>query len=251
MRTLLVAAATLLAAVPVWAQAARDVTGPRTLTPAMVACTDLPVTAIPTPRIVVTGSHSPDGRFVMGPGTQVVIARTPDDGLAAGQRYAVRRLQGDPKAFPREGEGFGAVRTAGFVIITAIDDLNALATVDHACAEVLPGDYLESYTEPALPTAAAAMAAPDFSDRARVLHGTDGRAMSGDGDTLSIDRGTVHGVAVGARFAIYRDPKNGLPLVHLGEAVVMESGELTSKAVLVKAIDVVTVDDIAVPRREP
>jgi hypothetical protein len=251
MRTGFAGAAVLLAALPAWAQSPIAVTGPRTLTPAMVACTDLPVAAVPEPRLVVAGAHGTDTRYLLADGAQLVIHRTLNDGLAPGQRYAVRRLQGAPGAFPRASEGFGAVRTAGFVTVTAVDDLNALATIDYACAEILLGDYLEMYNEPALPTEAAALVAPDFSDRARILPGTDGRIMSGDGDTLSIDRGTVHGVAAGARFAIYRDPRNGLPLVHLGEALVLEPGELTSKAVVLEAADVVSTDDVAVPRRRP
>lgn len=251
MRIPLVAAAALLAAAPVWAQSSTEVTGPRTLTRAMVACTDVPVTAIPTARLVVSGPHGIDRRGLFALGDRVVIARMADDGLMVGQRFAVRRLQGDPKAFPREGEGFGAVRTAGFLTITAMDEVNALATIDQACGEIMVGDYLDVYTEPLLPATAAALAPPDFSDRARVLKGIDGRAIAGDGDVMSIDRGTVHGIMAGARFAIYRDPKNGLPLVHLAEAVVLEAGELTSKAVLVKVVDVVSTDDIAVPRRAP
>ena len=41
--------------------------------------------------------------------------------------------------------------------------------------------------------------------------------MFGDGDVFSIDRGTAHGVAAGARYAIYRDFHNNLPLVYMGE----------------------------------
>ena len=61
------------------------------------------------------------------------------------------------------------------------------------------------YTEPTLPTTASEMLLPDFSDRANVLEGTDAKAMFGDGDTLSINRGTAHGVVLGARYAFYRD----------------------------------------------
>ncbi len=71
----------------------------------------------------------------------------------------------------------------------------------------------------------------------------------GDGDTLSIDRGTVHGVKLGARFMIFRDIQYGLPLVWVGDAVVMEQGELTSKVVLVLVKDVVQRGDVVVPRR--
>ena len=252
MRIGIVATAVLLSAVPASAQAPPDVVGPRTLQPWMVACTDMPVTAKPEPRLTVKGIHNRDPRWLASRGSEVMIGRFPDDGLAPGQRYAVRRLQGDPKAFPRQGEGFGALRTAGWVTVTAVNEWNALAVVDIACDGINPGDYLDLYTEPALPATAGDMMPPDFSDRANVLPGTDSKGMFGDGDTLSINRGTAHGVVVGARYAFYRDRydgKDGMPLFHLGDAVVVEPGELTSKVVVVKTVDGIMLTDIAVPRR--
>ena len=264
MRIGMVATAVLLAAVPasaqapqisaqapppVSAQAPTQVLGSRTLTPWMVACTDVPVTAKPEPRLFVKGVHSIDIRWMASGGQEVMIGRIPDDGLAPGQRYAVRRLQGDPREFPREGEGFGMVRTAGWITISYVNEWNARATVDLACDSINTGDYLDVYTEPPLPTTAAEFLMPDFDERANVLKGTDGKAIFADGDTLSINRGTVHGVALGARYAFYRDRHDGMPLFHLGDCVVVELGELTSKAVVVKTNDAITLADVAIPRR--
>ena len=89
-----------LAAAPVYAQST-DVTGPRTLTAPMVMCTDLPVTAKPVPRLVIAGPHVTDGRTAMTGRPVVIINRTPDDGLAIGQRYIAQRLRTDPQAVPQ------------------------------------------------------------------------------------------------------------------------------------------------------
>jgi hypothetical protein len=252
MRIGIMATAALLTAIPASAQAPKDVHGPRTLMPWMVACADTPVLAKPEPRITVKGVRAPDNIFMATRGGEIDLPRSPNDGLDVGQRYAVRRLAGDPKTFPREGEGYGAVSTVGWVTITAIDQYNALANVDFACSPLQPGDYLEAYNEPALPSSATAMVKPDFSDRAAILQGADSKIMFGDGDVLSIERGAAHGVAVGARYAIYRDPRTGIegmPLFYLADAVVTEVGPTTSKLVVVKAVDAVTTADVAVPRR--
>jgi hypothetical protein len=252
MRIGIMATAALLAAIPALAQVPKDVHGPRTLLPWMVACADTPVSPRPEPRILIKGTRSPDGVHHAARGAEVAIGRVADDGLAEGQRWAVRRVTGDPKAFPRESEGFGAIATVGWVTITAIDQYNALANVDFACMPVLPGDYLEAYTEPTLPESASAMVKPDFSDRAGILQGSDSRVTFADGDVLSIERGSTHGVVVGARYAIYRDPRTGtegMPLFYLADAVVMEVAPQTSKLVIVKAVDAVTTADVAVPRR--
>jgi hypothetical protein len=252
MRIGIMATAALLTAIPALAQAPKDVHGPRTLAPWMVACADTPVTAKPEPRITIKGVRSAEGRAMASRDSEIDLPRFANDGLDVGQRYAVRRLAGDPKTFPREGEGYGAVSTVGWVTITAIDQYNALANVDFACTPLQPGDYLEVYEAPPLPTSASPMIKPDFSDRSPILQGTDSKVMFGDGDILSIERGSTHGVVVGARYAIYRDPRTGtegMPLFYLADAVVTEVGALTSKLVVVKAVDAVTTADVAVPRR--
>ena len=92
--------------------------GSRTLTPWMVACTDVPVTAKPEPRLYIKGVHSIDVRWMASGGQEVMIGRLPERRMLPGQRYAVRRLQGDPRDVSTRGEGFGAVRTAGWITIT-------------------------------------------------------------------------------------------------------------------------------------
>lgn len=244
------AAALWLAAVPAFGQST-EVTGPWKLTAPMVMCTDLPAAIKPTSRLVVFGPHVTDGRTVSTRG-DLVIKRVPDDGLAVGQRYITQRIHGDPKQFPRPGQGFGDLRVTGWVTIQALDEVNALAHVDFACDSIENGDFLEPYVEPVLPMEASAPAVPpDFSDRGTVLFGSDNRAVFGDGDVISIDRGTLQGVVPGSRYAIYRDLRDGMPLIYMGEVVVLATSELTSKVMVTKAIDAMATGDIAVPRRTP
>jgi hypothetical protein len=243
-------AALCLAAVPAFAQSPREVSGPWTTTPPIVVCTDVPVKARPTPRLSVLGGHRPDTVQGLTTGMTVIIARTPDDGLAVGQRYVASRLTNEPKMFSPLNEEGGALRVHGWMTVTAIDNINALADIDFACDPIMPGDYLEPYSEFALPTAASAVdVAPDFSDRAKLLFGQDTRALVAAGDIISIDRGTAHGVVPGARFAVYRDKRNGLPLIHIGEAVVLQVNEQNSKVMITRAQDGMETGDVAVPRR--
>lgn len=247
MRIRVIAAALTLLAAPVYAQSP-DVTGPLTLTAPMVMCTDSPIATKPIPRLVIAGPHVTDGRTAMTAGL-VVINRTPEDGLAVGQRYMAQRLRTDPKAFPRPGEGYGDLRVAGLVTIAAIDEFNALASVDFVCDSIETGDFLEPFVEVPLPAAASAPIKPDFTDRAQLLFGLDNRVMFGAGDVFSIERGATHGVAAGNRYAIYRDFHNNLPLVYVADVVVMTVTELTSKVVVTSAVDSIEPGDIAVPRR--
>lgn len=224
--------------------------GPRTLLPMHVVCTDQPVTALPSPQLTISGAQRADGREVLATGDIVVIRGGTTQGLAVGQSFVARRLEGGTRdAFRLGRDGFAGIRTAGVLTVTAVDERFALARIDRACAQVLVGDYLEPLALPSLPAAARA-GEPDFADRATVLFGSDLRTVFGDGDLLAINRGTNQGVVPGTRFALYRDPQNGLPLSELGEAVVVEADENGSRAVVARAFDVVTAGDVAV-RRQP
>jgi hypothetical protein len=221
----------------------------------MVRCTDLPINDYPDRKLTIKGIPVVESRMMAMRGT-VMIGRTPEDGLAIGQRYSVHRLHSEvPMSFgatPSNTDGFASLNNVAIITITAIDEYNALAQIDSACSPVQPGDFLKTLVEPTLPTTAAAMAPPDFSDRGKVLFGTQHRNVFGDGDTFSIDRGSVHGVVPGARYAVYRDPLGGLhgmPLVYLGDVVVLVVNETTSKVALVKAVEAVYGGDTVVPRR--
>lgn len=251
MRTLVLGiAVSAIAASPAVAQSPRDITGPWTLTPSLVHCTDLPLAYKPQSRLRLHASHTPDDRLAMAAG-EYIIKRVADDGLAVGQRYTAMRLTiGAQYRFPKPEEGFADARIAGIVSITALDEVNAIARIELSCDGIEPGDFLEPFVETTLPLTVEAMERPDFTDRGRVVFGADNRAVFGMGDTTSIDRGTIHGVVPGARFAFYRDKRNGQPLIYMGEAVVLSTSELTSKVMVTKSVDGVESGDLAIPRRQ-
>jgi hypothetical protein len=232
------------------AQTPTTVLGPRTLTPAQVLCTDLPVTAVPAQKVLVRAGHNTDGRLNLVAGDIAVLSGGAPAGLSTGQRYLVRRVRAGEKSPPaHSADVYSAVRTAGWLTITAVDQQSALGKIDFACDSMEPGDYLETFVEPGLPERSADMAEPNFNDRARVLFGIDRRANFGDGDLFSLDRGRDQGINLGDRFAIYRDHHDGAPLVHVADAVVLEMSEKTSKAVLVMVRDAVLTGDLAFLRR--
>lgn len=260
-RVLLTVALLLAAAVPGRAQT-RGPLGPHAVLPAHIVCAELPVAAPPTAALTIAGADAVDGRSSLATGDSVVINAGTASGLAVGQRYVSRRLGMPPRFFPKKGEGYGAVRTTGVITLTAVNENMAIGRIELACDNVGPGDLLEPYQEPVVPAPAAA-GEPQFEDRAQVLFGADTRSTVGDGEIFSIDRGSTTGITPGARFALYRDPGRRamtygamygvaqpcLPLVYIGEAVVLEVRDTTSKAILVTTKDAVETGDVAVRRR--
>jgi hypothetical protein len=234
----LVCSVLLLAAPPAAAQSLMalappsPVYGPRTVVPAHLACTDVPVAAHERPPLHIVALHGADTRELTSRDAIVVLNGGTPQGLAPGQRFYARRLLS-----PRAGEAvtekvIGAVHTAGWLTVVAADEHSALARVDYACDAVMTGDYLEPYTEPVLPTVAAAGANTEFSNLGRVLQGTDRHEVFGAGDFVAIDRGSSQGLAPGTRIAFYRDRLNGTPLVEVGTGIVLEVSGATAKVVL-------------------
>jgi len=213
--------------------------GPYTVTPAIVACTDLPAAA-PSAAFRILSAQAPDAHQIYAPGELVVLNGGTPQGLAVGQQYFARR------------QAYGlAVRTAGWLTVVAADARFALARIDYACDTVVAGDYLDAFAEPVLPLSVASGGEANFSDLGHVLFGSDRRQMFGAGDLANIDRGKTQGIAPGTRVGFYRNRSNGTPLVEMGAGVVVEVAERTSKVVLLNSRDAVQTGDYVVVRGTP
>jgi hypothetical protein len=217
--------------------------GPRTVLPATVACTDVPVmTHQPSPLHIVAPHAADSHEMSFRNGVVVLNGGTPQ-GLAPGQRFFARRLLGPRAAETMPGGAIGNVHTSGWLTVIAADDNSALARVDYACDAVMTGDYLVPYADPTLPDVAPAGERTEFSNMGRVLLGSDRTDLFGPGDFVSIDRGSAKGLAPGTRVAFYHDRGNGAPLVEIGTGIVLEVAVDTAKVVLDSSRFVIRSDD--------
>jgi hypothetical protein len=209
--------------------------GPRTLTPSIVSCTDLPTHTTPASPLHVVAAQAGTDKTNYATGEIVVLNGGTPQGLGVGQRYFVRHLQLGLTAEPPSATALAPIRTAGWLTVIAADERFALARIDFACDAIEAGDYLDPFLEPELPANVPPDGAPNFNDMGRVLFGPDRRTTFGAGDIANIDRGKAHGIGVGTRVAFYRDRQNGTPLVEMGAGIVVEIAEQTAKVVLVRA----------------
>ncbi|HUE87177.1 MAG TPA: hypothetical protein VMO26_13965 [Vicinamibacterales bacterium] len=224
--------------------------GPKTVIPAHVVCTDVPVSAHQPAPLYIMGPYTGEPRELSSRDSIVVLSGGTPQGLMAGQRFYARRLLLPRNGAPVSPRDLGAVHTAGWLTVVAADEHAALARVDYACDAVMAGDYLEPFVEGTLPAEVADPGVkPDFSNLGRVLHGVNRHEAFGAGDFLSIDRGASSGIANGARVGFYRDRGDGTPLVEVGTGIVMEVLAETSKVVVDRArFEVVMGDFVAVRR---
>jgi hypothetical protein len=234
------------------AQANTDRTlGPRTLTPNIVSCTDLPTNTAPASPFRVVAGHSGYDHAIYRPGEIVVLNGGTPQGLMPGQKYFIRHLQLGLTGEPPSPTTPAPIRTAGYLTVVAADERFALARIDFACDVVEAGDYLDPFVDPVLPSTVAPEGESNFADMARVLFGPDRRQQFGAGDLMNIDRGRARGIGVGTRVAFYRDRQNGTPLVELGAGVVVETAAESAKVVVTRASEAIFSSDYVAIRGNP
>jgi len=227
---------------------------PDTLTPVQiaVACAPPPVLAtVPAEASRVIGSQDPVKRSLFGTPEVLVIGGGMNHGLSLGQEYFIRRVVKGAETYrdnlPHQ------VHTIGWGRVVAVNETTTIVSVDHACADILVGDFLEAFQMPSLPdgdvTAVDTTREPDFTSFGRVLYGADEKRSSGAGEFVLIDRGMDKSVALGEHYAIYRDVKvTGAPLTSVGEGTVVSLGPKMALVRINRARDAVFTGDLAVPR---
>ena len=216
-----------------------------------VACAPPVLASTPSSAPHIIGSQDVVARSLFGTPEQLVISGGTESGVQLGQQYFTRRIvQGLETSRSKAAH---LVRTSGWGRVVAVNATTAIVNVEHACAEILEGDYLDAFQIPELPAgdiaAVDTTGEPDFSSYGRVLYGTDQRNMGGTGEFMLIDRGSEQSIALGARFAIYRDLNvGGVPLTSIGEAMVVSVGPSMALVRINRSRDAILSGDLVVPR---
>jgi hypothetical protein len=212
------------------------------------ACAPALAFELPPVPLRVTGSQEAKVRMTMAPGDLITINAGSDNGIEVGQRYFARR----PIPVARRDVGRDnpvVLHTAGWILVYAVDDRMSLATIEYACDSVQLNDYLEPFALPAVP-APLPGAPAQRSNYGRVVSGTDNRATFGRGEYMLVDRGSDHGVALGAQFVVYRDKlEPGNFLFELADAVAVDVRPETATLRVTRAIDAVRVGDYVALRK--
>jgi hypothetical protein len=226
-----------------------------------LVCAPVMSDAEPSSPLRIIGSQDTVGKGMFGPGDTLLISGGAGAGLQQGQEFFVRRLDRFPGVPSPTREHPVGVHTAAAVRIQAVEPSVATAVIVHSCDGVLLDDYLEPFAPPRV----AAQAGVGAADQpGHVLAGNEGRTMGGAGEYLTIDMGVDHGVAPGQRYRVYRDKQDGrtyrdgrstayeratsaLPMVEIGQVVVVAAGPTNSTVRVVEARDPVRAGDVVTP----
>lgn len=169
-----------------------------------LACAPKAAYEEPLASLRITGGQDSFIRHSYAPGDLVTINAGSINGIEIGQQYYVRRLQVEPRQ-PVSRDTPTTIRTTGWIRVWAVDIDMSLATIEYACDTIDVGDFLEPFVLPFVPKPDATLVKTQRSNYGRILLGTDRRQSFAKGDLFIIDRGSDHGVTVGARFVVYRD----------------------------------------------
>jgi hypothetical protein len=169
-----------------------------------LACAPSLTFEVPPVPIRVVGGQDSDIRRTFAPGDLITINAGTDNGIDVGQEYYTRRaVPLEKRAISRDNPA--TIRTSGWVRIYAVDTQMSLATIVHACDTLDLDDYLEPFVLPALPVLSDDRPQAQRGNYGRVLVGNDNRTAFARGDYFIVDRGSDHGVTMGAEFVVYRD----------------------------------------------
>jgi hypothetical protein len=200
----------------------------------------------PDTRVAVGGSLT-EAKGVYAPWHRIVISAGTEDGLKSGQEYFVRRIV-RPREMPNKGERVAhAIATAGWIRIDETQARRSIASVLHECDGIAPGDYLEPFAVPTVPTPLPEGKA-DFTNPAHVLFGGERQNLAGAGSLMLIDQGTKHGIQPGQRFTIYR-PSSAGPNVIVAKAMALDVQAEVTMVQIQDMRDAVMAGDLVAPHR--
>ena len=216
-----------------------------------LACAPRRAAGGPLSPLTLVGSQEGYLKNLLGPGDSIVIGAGPDQGLAVGQQYFVRRTfmpRYSDRSDPRASLG---LKTAGWIRIVATQRLAAVATVVHACAGFQLGDHLDPFEVPPLVPPLGPSSDPGTAmDSATVLFGTDGASIIATSEFLVIDRGTNQGMRLGQRLTIFREGAGPTgPVTEIAEvAIVLLSPDWATVQVL-RMRDIIYAGDLVAVQR--
>jgi len=198
---------------------------------------------IPTGRIIA-GQH---GRLVLGEEDTVFTDVGSSHGGADGSKYTILRKSKEVK-HPVTGDVVGfRVYPLGVMQLTQVTELNSRGIISSSYKEIEPGDLLVPYQSVKRRTVALKMTTKPL--RGVIVESTDANAAIAAGDVVYLDLGTAQGAEPGNLLYVTRKVEiekmlvdryvGQLPSEVVGAVVVVEAGQNTSTAIVVKSIDAI------------
>ncbi len=218
--------------------------------PPTVACAPYIAAEPEDESLQILGSEHGNTRISFATREIVYLDRGTAGGVNQGDMFATHHSMGDVR-LPGTRKKLGRkVEVTGWVRVILAQEHAATAIVEHACAELHPGDYLLPYTEPTVPRLAnyqptTREMAPSGKQHGYVVDIADDIAIAGAGQLVLIDVGSSQGIAPGSVLTVYRIMYESVPTPRriIGDLVVLTTREGTATAKVLSSYDALLVGD--------
>lgn len=198
-------------------------------------------------QVWVAGSEKPEQR-TLGEGDVIYLPQGANQGLRAGDEFAVIRERGSVK-HPNTGQVLGAfVQRLGKVRVMLTQEDTSTAVIEMSCQDMRLSDELIPWETIPIPLRSSV---PPF-DRYDVTPsgGATGVVVAlpeeldwaAEGHVVQTDLGLASGVNPGDVLTMYRWQKD-LPRLQLGQAIVLTVGQTSSSAVVHTSVREMSVGD--------
>lgn len=204
---------------------------------------------------IIAGQH---GRLILGEDDTVYTDIGTDHGGEDGKKYTILRKSSMVKHPVTNDELGYRVFPLGAMQLSHVTKLNSRGIINQSFKEVEPGDLLIPYQEIKRKTIALKMVSRPLAGY--IVETASGANAIAAGDVVYLDLGTQQGVEAGNLLYISRKVNiekmlveryvGELPSEVVGALVVVETGNRTSTAIVVKSIDAIFIGNevLSTPR---
>jgi hypothetical protein len=180
----------------------------------------------PAAKLTVEGSLT-NAQGVYAPWHRLVVNAGSEEGVTSGTDYFVRRIVPQREWHAKGEKPVYAIMTIGWVHIDQAQTHRSIASVLYECDGIGPGDFLEPFAVPAVPTPLPPGEA-DYTQAGHVLFGAERAAVGGSGSLFVIDLGSNQGIQPGQRVTIYRASQAGPNVIVARGTAMLVSTDMTT-----------------------
>ena len=198
----------------------------------------------------ILGSEHGNTRISFAEREVVYLDRGTANGVNPGDVYTAHHRLNEVR-HPETNKKVGhKVEITGWARVILAQENSATAIIEHACAELHPGDYLLTYSSPAVPRLApyepsTRETPPSGKAQGFVVEIADDVAIAGTGQLVLVDLGSAQNVAPGSLLTVYRIMYPSVPTSRrvIGDLAVLTVRDGTATAKVMSSFDALLVGD--------
>jgi hypothetical protein len=200
--------------------------------------------------LYVIGSEEGATKIAYADRDILYLSKGSNAGVKPGDVYTVQHATYDVR-HPDTNRIVGKkIETTGWLRVILVTENSATAIVEQACRDMHDGDYLKPFSRVSVPLVAAhtpptRLDVPTGDLNGAVVDLAEDSLIGGEGQLVTINLGSAHGVAPGNIFSVYRIMYPSIPTSRkaIGELIVVSTQPKTAVARISYSADAIVSGD--------